>query len=32
LIRSINPEGAYRAENGAGYGIQGLVLRAGVTF
>jgi hypothetical protein len=32
LMRSINPEGAYRAENGAGYGIQGLVLQAGVTF
>jgi hypothetical protein len=32
LIRTINPEGAFRCENGAGYGIQGLVLQAGVTF
>jgi hypothetical protein len=32
LIRTINPEGAFRSENGAGYGIQGLVLQAGVTF
>lgn len=32
LIRTITPEGAFKGENGAGYGIQGLILQAGVTF
>jgi hypothetical protein len=32
LIRTITPEGAFRGENGAGYGLQGLILQAGVTF
>ncbi len=32
LIRTITPEGAFRGENGAGYGLQGLILQAGITF
>ncbi|MBM3195964.1 MAG: hypothetical protein FJZ62_04395 [Chlamydiae bacterium] len=32
LMRSIHPEGAFRSENGAGFGIQGLVLDASVDF
>ncbi|MBM3194744.1 MAG: hypothetical protein FJZ60_03160 [Chlamydiae bacterium] len=32
VIRTLVPEGSFRSENGAGFGIQGLVLQAGITF
>lgn len=32
LMRSIQPEGAYRSENGAGFGLQGLILSAAIDF
>lgn len=32
IIRTVVPEGSFRSENGAGFGIQGLVLQAGITF
>lgn len=32
LMRSVHPEGAYRGENGAGLGLQGLILSASIDF
>lgn len=32
LMRSIQNEGAYRSENGAGFGLQGLILNVGLDF
>ncbi len=32
LMRSVNPEGYYRSENGAGFGLQGLILSASIDF
>jgi hypothetical protein len=32
LMRTIQNEGAFRAENGAGFGIQGLILNVGIDF
>lgn len=32
LMRTVQNEGAYRSENGAGFGLQGLILNAGIDF